>query len=80
MHIKELPRDIQVHLEASVNPVYSHPLHILNCGISQPSNIQSTGMLRMMAYSEPWYTQNPGIFTSRAIFSTLLYSGSEPYS
>ena len=52
-HIKELPRDIQVHLESSVNPVYSQPLHILNCGISQPSNIESTGMLRMIAYSEP---------------------------
>ena len=34
-------------------------------------------MLRMMAYSEPWYIENPGIFRSRPIFSTLLYSGSE---
>ena len=52
-HIKELPRDIQVHLEASVNPVYSQLFHILNCGISQHSDIQTTGMLRMLAYSEP---------------------------
>ena len=67
-HIKELPRDIQVHLEASVNPVYSEPLHIWNCDISQPSNIQSTGMLRVVPYSELRYTQNSGVFTSRAIF------------
>ena len=36
-------------------------------------------MLRMMAYSEPWYIESPRIFRSRPIFSTLLYSGSEPY-
>ena len=70
---------MQVHLEANVNPVYLQPLHILNCGISQPSNIQSTCMLTIMAYSEPWYALNPGIFTSKAKLLTLLYSGSEPY-
>ena len=36
-------------------------------------------MLRIMAYSEPQYIENPGIFRRRPIFSTLLYSGSEGY-
>ena len=36
-------------------------------------------MLRMMEFSELWYIENPGIFRSRPIFPTLLYSGSEAY-
>ena len=37
-------------------------------------------MLRILAYSEPWYIQNAGIFRSRAILSTLVYWVSEAYS
>ena len=32
-------------------------------------------MLRIVAYSEPWYIQNSGIFRSRAIFSTVVCFG-----
>ena len=48
--IYELFRDIQVHSEASVNPVYSEPSHIRNYSI-----------FTTLKYSEHWYVDNPGI-------------------
>ena len=50
-HIQELSRDIQVHSEASVNPVYWEYWHIWNY------NIFTT-----LKYSEHWYVENDGIF------------------
>ena len=90
-HIQEVSRDITAHSEACVTPVHSEPWYIQNPGIfwnlaySEPwyIYIQYPGIFRILfstlVPSESWYIQNYGKFTTRAIFRTLVYSGSQAY-
>ena len=83
-HIQELSRDIQLHSEAWVIPVYSEPA-IFGTVV----NLRPPGIFRALAYSEPSYIRNPGIFKilayaelwlnqSRDIVKNLAYS--EPWN
>ena len=67
--------------------VYSEPWHILKLGIFRtvlclyqvPWNIQNPSIFSTLLPSESWYIQNYRKFTTRAIFRTLVYSGSQAY-
>ena len=73
-NIKELSRDFQTHLEASLTLVYSEIWHFHNLCISRTFiyseawYIEKYKIIRTLVYSKPWHIQNPNIFKS------LLYS------
>ena len=82
-HIQEVSRDITAHSEACVTPVYSKTWYIQNPGIfrtmtyAETWNIQNPDIT--LVPSEPWYTQNHGMYTIRAIFRTVEYSESQAF-
>ena len=64
---RHIQPDIIRHIQA-----YSEPCVTLT--YSEPWQIQNQTHIRTLVYSETWLIQNPGIFRTRGIFMTLIYS------